>query len=252
MKIFYDNLIDYPGVVITASSEDTLLPAKNVSNEQIKKVWRTSASASTHNITFDLGSAKSVTSFVLASVNFLGTELGSIAANSADSWGSPPFTQVFGPPAGLNTKSVTFAQQTYRYWRFTWDQSGQNASRDLGRIFLGTYDDWGDFDYDAFQEETIDPSPVQRSVGGQTYSDLREKYLSLKFSWPHMLDSTRVLVQNTVNKVGRATPLFIEQELGSRANKPIYVKLRDLPRPKFAALDNLTYWAVAATFDEQI
>ena len=93
MRLFYNNLIDADGVVITPTSEVTTLPAENVAHDFRKRVWRTGTSTAAENVVFDLLTAQAVTSIILLDHTLTSGDSSIVLeGNTADSWGAPAFT----------------------------------------------------------------------------------------------------------------------------------------------------------------
>src|SRR5688572_1286488 len=122
MRFFYDNLIDYAATVITASSQNSAFPANNVANQLREKNWRTGTSTALESVTFDLGSAKSVTSCIVLDHDLTASDtLIKIQGHTSDSWGAPTIDETLTHSSGVISK--TFAGASLRYWRFTFTKS---------------------------------------------------------------------------------------------------------------------------------
>lgn len=252
MRLFYTNLIDLSTVVITPTSEVDTLPAENVASELRGKVWRTGTSVALESIVFDLGSAKAVTAFIALDHTLTsGDSLIRIQGNAADSWGAPTFSQTLTYAA--DTIAAVFASQTFRYWRFTFTKSSSGESRDVGRVFLGTYYETEEApDYDGLDITENDNSRSQMSLGGQEYTELQDSFRVIKCGFTHISDTMRGNVQTYVRDVKQSKSHFVQVASSSPFDPVYYVKLRNAPTVKVKALDSTPVWDVNLEWREQL
>ena len=91
-RILY-NLDTWDAATVTGSSQANadLVPA-NVLHDHVSKLWRTTGKAS-ENIVFDLGTATNITVFSMFTFNLTASATVTLQANSANSWGSPAYSQ---------------------------------------------------------------------------------------------------------------------------------------------------------------
>src|SRR5512139_2649169 len=176
-RLMWDNYGDYAATTITSSSENADLPAENVQHPFRTKVWRTGVSTASEWIKFDLGSARAVQAVVLLDHTLTGDDSAiSLQGNATDSWGSPSVNETLTYNAEKMIK-VLSAAQTYRYWRVIFTKASAGVYRDIGRIFLGpVYTCERLPDYGGVEIESNDLSVTGRSLGGQTFSDIRGQY----------------------------------------------------------------------------
>lgn len=252
MRIFYNNLIDASGVVITPSSENSLLPAANVADVQRKKVYRTGTAAAAQTIVFDLLSAKSVTAIILLDHTLTAADtLIKLEGHTADSWGAPSFSQSLTWEAG--TISQVFSSQSYRYWRLSFTKSASGETRDIGRIFLGTYFEPNDEpDYGGFDQEIVDPSERQRSTGGQEYANVREQYEAVKLTFSIIPEADAVTYKTIFTTVGMFLPFFLQVQSTSPLNKIYYVKFAKNYGRQVHSVDASFFWNTKLDFNEQL
>ena len=252
MRLFYNNLIDASGVVITETSEVSTLPSSNVVHELRGKVWRTGTSVALEAIVFDLLTAQAVTACIILDHTITsGDSLIKIQGHTSDSWGSPSFSQTITYAADIIT--TVFASQTYRYWRFTFTKSAAGVSRDVGRIFLGTYvEPDEDPDYDGYQESAEDQSRRQVTLGGQEYTELLDGYLMLKGDFTHITNTNKGLLKTYAQTVRQAVSHFIQVSTTSPWDGVYYVKLRNAPKFKAAALETNPVWNTSLEWKEQL
>ncbi len=142
-RILY-NLDTWDAATVTGSSQaNTDLVPANVLHDHVSKLWRTTGKAS-ENIVFDLGAATNITVFSMFTFNLTASATVTLQANTADSWGSPAYSQALtiatDADGNVLQRLVYFLDETYRYWRVTFADSGNAASYlQIGRIAAGTY-----------------------------------------------------------------------------------------------------------------
>ena len=112
------------------------------------KVYLSDASDVVINITIDLGSAQTITAVALGDHNLTDSATITVKGNTADSWGAPAYSQ----SVTLADIATLYLSESYRYWRFTVDDSGTPNPDDyiqVGILYLGDYlqlaqnSDWG-------------------------------------------------------------------------------------------------------------
>jgi len=248
-RIMWTNLVD--SSTITASSEDSALPGANIANALRTKVWRsgtTSVSpdaATQENIVIDMGSAKSVTSVILLDHDLTALDTGiALEGNASDSWGAPSFTQaltrVGGPIAAY------FASQSYRYWRITYTKEAASQTRDIGRVFIGTYDQ---VPITGMMINKNDLSKMARSIGGQTFHDVRPNYDEISLQMGVVSKAVFDTLNSITESVG--VPLFVSVDNDvEHVNWLYYVKIRSLPN--FNPVIATTYWQSSLSLNEQL
>lgn len=276
MRFFYDNLIDASGTVLTASSEVATLPVSNLANEFRTRIWRTGTGSATETVTIDLGSAQDVSSIILLDHTLTAADSAiAIQANNADAWGAPAFSQALAWQAGT-IYAVFDAVKNFRYWRLTFTKSAAGESRDIGRLFLGTYyQTTEDPDYDGYQESVEDYSRVQKSLGGQTYTDLLPRYAALQTKFSDIRNEQTQAFKAIAQQVGESISFFIQVFPGAgttgdsmditadddvltvdesleQLNKLWYVKFTKATALKVSGMDNDLIWSVTLDFEEQL
>lgn len=252
MRFFYDNEIDKTGVVFTPSSEISTLPASNVANELRTRVWRTGISTATETLVFDLGSAKAITAIILIDHTLTsGDSAIKVEANTANSWGAPAFTQTLTWASG--TISQTFASQSYRYWRLSFTKSAAGESRDIGRIFLGTYyEAEHQPDYNGLKEETDDLARTQTSLGGQEYVERVNQRRMLTCEFSEIADTFITSLRTIFRSVGEGISFFVQVDTAAPLNEIFYVKFGKSFRRQVDSFDASYLWAITLDFREQL
>jgi hypothetical protein len=251
IRYHYDNLIDYAGVAISESSEVSTLPSSNVANDLRTKVWRTGTSTADEWIVFDLGSAKAVSAVILLDHTLTaGDSAITLEGHTADSWATPAYSNTLTYAA--STIYEVFAAETYRYWRVKFTKASAGVSRDIGRIFLGPYVTASrEVSPGDYTENTVDRTVTRRTLGGQSYSWLRDSYRSLTLGWKWIEDAQKTEFSTLASTVGSSVPWFLY--LSGRHDTPLYVKLRDLFAYKNAGgVDGAYLWDVQMIVDEEL
>jgi hypothetical protein len=255
-RIWYNNLIDLSGVTITASSyASASLTGQNVTHDHKSKVWRTGTSTAAETLTFDLGSAKAVTSIIVFNHTLTASDsLIKIQGNASDSWGAPSINQALTHATTINQ---TFASGTYRYWRFIFTKSAAGESRDIGRIFLGTYEDIDDPDFDGLSPDPVDRTTKQRSIGGQVYSNVRSNYREVNVDFSGITTTQSGTVKTLSEYLGTGKSWFF-QPLTSGTGEVAeiyYVKFKRLPQREGDGVhgsDGLPAWKFSFEIEEEL
>jgi hypothetical protein len=252
MRFFYDNLIDASGVAFTASSAHTNLPATNVANEHRKRVWRTGTSTAAETLVIDLGSAQSVTSIILLDHTLTAADtLIKIQGHTSDSWGAPDVNETL--TWASRTISKTFSSATKRYWRLIFTKSAAGETRDIGRIFLGTYYDTTEQpDYDGYDDSLNDPSRKSKSLAGQTYVDVLEKFGSLSVAFSDVGNTQVESLKTIFESVGQSVSFFVQAQTTSPLNDIWYVKATRPFERDVSGFDSNYLWNVKLELEEQL
>lgn len=249
MKFFFDNLIDTS--TIGSSSENSNFPDDNVAHDFRSRPWRTDTSSAAEWIKFDLGAAQTVTALILLDHNLQSGDTGiTLEANSADSWGSPAFSQAITWNSG--TILQIFTIQSYRYWRLTFTKDSASESRDIGRIFLGRSTSVAMPAEKGYDEKMVDLSQTQRALGGQTYSYTKSRYRLIKCKWTALESSDMDALISVSDSVGIHAPFFVQVGTSSPMDTIRYVKFKNLAGRK-STLSTSTYlWASTVELEEQL
>lgn len=255
MRFWYDNLIDYSGVAITYATQNSSFPASNVANALRSKPYRTGTTLAAEYVQFDLGSAQAVTSFIILDHTLTSGDTAiKIEGNSSSSFVSPAFSQSLTWSSGVI--SQTFSNQSYRYWRFSFTKSAAGQTRDIGRLHLGTYFTTTERpDYDGWKRGQEDLSIVQRTVGGQRYTDPRPAYRTGRFDFSGIPNTSKDSLVTLIDRIGIHTPFFAqidETAAGGETKEVIYVNLKDRPEFTVDGFDADYIWSVTLDLEEQL
>lgn len=225
MRLFYNNLIDGE-VTLTPTSEAELLPVENIANELPGRPWRTGNSTATERVVIDLGSAQSVTAVILFAHTLTASDSAILLeGNSADSWGAPAFSQSLTWSA--DAIAAVFASQSFRYWRLSFTKSAAGETRDLGRVYMGTYYDTTEQpSWDGYETTTRDLSRKLRTPSGQIYADLQtERPRLFRARFNAMPGSQATALRTFYATVGEAVSFFAQVETSGELTEILYAKL---------------------------
>lgn len=219
MYFLYNNLADSASSV-TGSSEATNFPDDNVIHPFRTKVWTTDGGTpGTATLTFDLGSATSITSVAL--IDYTWTEqpgtlqmewdddsgFGSIDATETLTWAANPTTN-----GNRGTIIKVFSSHSYRYVRLNVVYSPGATPTDwsLGRIFLGTYFQPTQKRLANGTTETfIDNSFNSFTAGGQRHSDQVTTFRTKTVGFMIEGDAQRRLFQTIYNNNNTTVDMFV-------------------------------------------
>ena len=161
------------GAAITAKSRVATLPAADVADDFVGKVWR-ARGAEREWLKFDLGSAKPVTEVALFGHNLTGGASITLEANAADDWSSPAFSRALTWHAG---RIVAFLDRTYRWWRLVFaDAANPRGYIEVGRVCLGAYVEPAVNIHERWTRRWVDPSDLVEEFGAQGYANRKAQY----------------------------------------------------------------------------
>lgn len=169
LVFYHNNLVKTAS--ITASTENAQFPVSNITDDRRTKVYR--STSNNDNIVFDLGSTEDIDA-VCISPNWqsgFGFTAITIEANTANSWGSPAFTQSFTFDSSYDTGITEFANtQSYRFWRLV--ITSALGYCELANVFIGPKLDistTGVEDGIAYQNDDL--TNIRQSEYGQEFID---------------------------------------------------------------------------------
>jgi hypothetical protein len=256
LRLFYNNLIDASGVGISSTSQaSTSLAPANVAHEFKTKVWRTGTSVAAESITFDLLSAKDVTSLILFAHTLTGSDTSLELRASTDNFAASDVL-IATLTYAASTIKATFSVQTYRYWRVKFTKSAAGESRDIGRIFLGTYYETPiQPDWDGVKITPKDLSAKTRSAGGQTYTDRRSRYRTVTTDFSGVSTTMKDGIKTVTDLTGTATSLFLQVDPNgaTELSEIFYVKFTEaVPREADGIDASDVTWDLKMDFEEML
>lgn len=241
MRIYYPNLIDAYSAITGTSRASSDLSYENVAHEHVSKIWRTGSSVADEYVTIDLGSAQPATAAIIYAHTLLVGDTTIQLRKSTDNFAANDvlvgtFTWVAGPII------LTFTSASSRYWRVKFTKAAAGVSRDIGRIFIGTYTDFtGLPDFDGFKVGRKDMSQSERSEGGQVYTARRPQYRVFKLTMSGLTQAQGNALDTLLETVGTHTAFFMvadESAPSDQSGETVYVKLNELPEVGAGGLDS--------------
>lgn len=254
MRLMYSNLVDFSATAITAGSEASDLPASNVQHPHRGKVYRTGTAAAAEWVKFNLGTAQAVQCVILLDHTLTsGDSTIRLQGNATDSWGSPSVDETLTFNAGTLAKFLS-AAQTYQWWRIIFTKASAGVTRDIGRIFLGPFIECTkSFRYGSPEILPVDLSEADRSLGGQTFSDIKPTYDEIKGEFYWIDDAQGTELKALADSVGTHTPFFLSID---PTNKPYdllyYGKFKKLSAMKIEQAGTAYRWSVGYEMAEEV
>lgn len=255
MRLFYNNVIDADGVILTPTTYDSAYPADLLANEQRSYGWKTGDTQAAENVVINLGSAQAVTSVILLDHDLLNTDsLIKLEGNSSDTWGAPPVSETLTWAAGIISK--TFNSATYQYWRLSFTKASAGAQRMIGRMFLGTYYSTTE-GVGNVKIKPVDLSQSQRSEGGQKWSDAQDCYRMYDIDFDAMSNSQLDSLITFVDLVGTFKSFFFqidENSSNAKYSEKVYAKLVKKPEYEPNGFDSsgAQAWNTKLEIEEQL
>jgi len=255
MRIYRENHVDHVDTTITAASEAADLPASNLRDPDRGNVYRTGASSTDEAIVFDLASAKAVRSVIILDHTLTaGDSAIGLQGNDTDSWGTPAVDEVITFAEGTMAHHLS-AEETYQFWRVIFTKSASGETRDIGRIFLGPYDEMarGPKIPDGLDITPVDLSQTDRALGGKTHSEIKGQYDNIIVDFPPIGDAQMDLLKSLSESCGSHTPFFVSID---PTNEPVellyYVKAKSLKGRKVKMWGSAPVWDTSLEMNEEI
>ena len=222
-RILY-NMDTWDGATITGSSQaNTDLVPANVVHDHVSKMWRTTGKAS-ENIVFDLGTATKITVFSMFTFNMTASATVTLQANASNSWSSPSYSQALTIATNADgtvlQRIVYFLDQTYRYWRVTFADSGNAASYlKVGRIAAGEYYELTRNINQNFNITMYDPSEGDRIPGRQSFFRNRNRYRRATVRYNLQSQTQTDKLSAIMEKTGNSRPIVLALDPTDRPSK---------------------------------
>lgn len=252
VRFLYDMKFDATDVVLTASSETDGLPASNVVQEFVARMWRAESDGPSSEypewVKFDLGAAKTITMLAIFGHNLSASATVTIQASNTDSWTAPSYSTTM---TWNELALVKFTgTQSYQWWRITFvDPANEYGYIEIGRICAGEYYEPGVNVTESVTKTLADPSTIEESDGRHGWAVEKPKYRTFGVQFTDITRTQQDELEDIFRAIGVTRPLVFALD---PANYPeedtIYCKMKgDLSR----ALKALEYGDVSLTFEEK-
>lgn len=213
-KFYHYNLVTQPTTTITASNEDAFFPASNIADARNSKVFRTTTGTTSVNVVFDFITTETVNAVLiqggLDGLGFAGNL--TIQANATDSWGAPSFSTTLTPNENFNKGYVSFADQSYRFWRINASNAGEDYV-EIGKIFIGAK-----LVIDANVERNItfgwkweleDNASIRKNRYGEAFIDEINKLYRITAAFKFLRETQAYNLLDAFYYVGKSKPLWL-------------------------------------------
>lgn len=255
MKLFWQNHVDAYETTISASSEISTLPVENVAHEFRARVWRTGTNLSDEFVDFDFGSAQPVNGAVV--IGHTLTDSDSDIKLSYSNSGTTSMTDLVSWVTPDEPMWATFGAVAARHWRFSFTKPSASDQRDIGRVFIGrVFASDSVPDEKGYSRKKEDRSLKQKSVGGQTYTDVRDQYRMVKLKFSYVPNEEKETLDEIFDLVGEHQSLFIvadeRNDSPDELRVPMYVKMAKIPDVDVAAWDGDYFWDLDIECEEQL
>lgn len=172
---------------VTANTETAGLPATNVQNNLIRKLYVSSDDTDEY-LLFTSAAPVSINGVFIGLHNFTSAATVKWQGNATDDWGSPSLdltlTVATDSLGNVIPKLAHFwaTAQEYQYFRlFMSDSSNPDSFLSVGRVFAGSYVQPTRNMRDGFSVEENDPSVGSSVAGRQGYWTLKNHYSTITY-----------------------------------------------------------------------
>ena len=209
----YDNIMtrETTNLSLLVGDVNASYPLANMQHLHLSKAYRSVNGTLTVEILIDAGEPVEAEAFMLRSQDGFGISSMTLDGNTADSWGSPAFTQSI---TNINNtylfgSEIFSAAQTYRYWRLSVTSVGSFVK--LENIYLGPVVSGLDSQglNQGWTHVNQDTSNVQISEQGQRYIHQKPDIAALNATMSLMDESETTAIDNAFEYCGVRRPIWI-------------------------------------------
>lgn len=208
IRFLYNDLAAAAASVAAASSAVSSLPAANAQNPDRTLVWRSSTGVGDAWVSFDLGSAQSVTAVAVANI----TIHPGGSAKVQWSTDNASWTDYGALPAADVDTAVTFVfggTFSKRYWRIYFTNTGAVSSFvEAGYVFVGTYFEPTINVSVPIAAPTDTLSKIVESLDGQRSTTTRRQRVTGAWKWGDIPDADLTTLQTIYRTCDIGIPLF--------------------------------------------
>lgn len=247
MILFYNE--KSKDAVISVNSSTAQRPVSNVIDSRLTRVFRTVAAITTANIVFDMTAAVAVDCVAIAAHNITSGATIKLQGNATDVWTSPSVDETLSHDSDIITKVITSA--TYRYWRISIvDAANPDGYIQIGRAWIGE-----SFDTPGIAPTVsvgdISSSVKSKSIGGQTYTDIRPKKHDFGVSIPSITYANRATFEDVLDTVDIGIPFFVDFD-ETNSDLDVYYVTISGDGFTFTNLINPLYYTLSIDLDEEV
>lgn len=176
---------------ISTDSELDDLPASNVQQPHVARAWHTVAGVRSAYLIFDMASSLACQLLGVMGANLTSSATIRVRASDSDATVTASLLLDTGTLAstaktGYGQSYHEFASTTARYWRIDFADATVEENLQIGRVFLGPcWEPSANQEY-GWSVQVKDPSQVDRSYGGQKYTNSKPQQRVLQFSLSFM------------------------------------------------------------------
>ncbi len=170
------------------------------------------------SIEFDFTTAQAVTAAVIDGHDFDGTETDIILDSSTDAitWTNrATFTFASGEAMAVFIDSVSA-----RYWRIKFSKSLITETKEIGRVFIGTYTQPARGIQLGWRRTLSDSSQTKRAFSGTQFADIRPKWWEWDFKIKCEATGTFDTLRTALSTLGIGTSLWIAIDPVNNPNGP--------------------------------
>ena len=220
LKYLITNLVSVSTLTITGSwGEDASYPKENLYNNRMSKRGGFDT-AKAGEVIINIGSAQTASYIILMNHNLTAGCTVTLEANTADSWGAPPFSETVTYTA--NDMFDEFTGASYQYWRLVVSDPTRTLNDiKIGELILGELSELDrNFDFDV-NSQRVYRSIQNETVGRNKWTYILENYLELRLSFSILTAAQLSELDDICSDVnGNATPFVVIFE-----NAPLYVRV---------------------------
>ncbi len=211
----YDTWDAARGSGIATSSALSSAPVTNLLLDPIGKAWSPS-SKTAEWVRLNLGTATRLTCVCLAGGNWTSQASIYLEANTSDYWVAPAYYEQI--PIAVDADGVPyrhlvlFLDQTYRYWRVTWDDPANPADHlRLGRIIAGEHYELARNFARQARITWADPSAIEHKPGtvGNIPTTNQPAFRQVRATFPWRATVEMAKWDAIYRKVGKSRPLML-------------------------------------------
>lgn len=209
---------------LNASSQTAGLPAINVQDELVRKVYRTTGKANEFLAFKASGGPTSFDTVFIGNFGVTKSAVITLQLNSTGNFGSGPAVNVTLAMAtdgqGNTLRKITHffdSVQRYQHLRLYWKDSGNATSNiEVGRVMVGRYIEPNRNLRDGFRLTTYDPSQFSITAGRQGYANVKRQYTEMTYAVSSLDEAEQDEILGIYAKVGRFAPLVVSLDPETR------------------------------------